>query len=107
MLAAVGRCLFQECRIADEPARYGGEELAVLLSDVGEREAHELGERLRREIGALELTTPAGDPLSVTVSVGVAALGGEIQTKQELLGAADAALYQAKARGKNRVMAVR
>jgi diguanylate cyclase (GGDEF)-like protein len=103
VLRAVGRCLYQECRVADEPARYGGEELAVLLAEVDEDQAVQLGERLREEIAALALTTADGDPLQVTVSVGVASLGGHVQTKESLLRAADAALYHAKAQCKNRV----
>jgi diguanylate cyclase (GGDEF)-like protein len=105
VLAAVGRCIRHECRVNDEPARYGGEELAVLLPDAGEEQAEELGERLRSEIAALELVNAQGDALGVTVSIGVASLGERIRTKQQLIAAADDALYEAKADGKNRVAA--
>jgi diguanylate cyclase (GGDEF)-like protein len=107
VLAEVGRCLREECRGTDEPARYGGEELAVVLRDATLREAAELADRLRREIRALRFEGPAGEELRVTVSVGVASLGGDIATRSDLVAAADGALYAAKAAGKDRVAAAR
>ena len=107
VLAAVGRCLRNECRATDEPARYGGEELAVALSDTTLCEAAELAERLRREVRALALRGPAGEALQVTVSAGVASLDGDIATRADLVAAADGALYAAKAAGKDRVAIAR
>jgi len=107
VLAEVGRCLREECRASDEPARYGGEELAVVLRDATLREAAELADRLRREIGALRFAGPAGEELRVTVSAGVASLGADIATRSDLVAAADGALYAAKAAGKDRVVAAR
>ncbi len=107
VLAAVGRRLREECRATDEPARYGGEELAVVLRDATLAEAAELAERLRREVRGLDLRGSAGEQLRVTVSAGVAALGGDIATRADLVAAADGALYVAKAAGKDRVAVAR
>lgn len=101
----MGRVLRDACRLADEPARYGGEELAVVLAGVELEAARRLAERLRAEVGALELTAPDGGPLRVTASIGVAALDATVSTGNALIAAADGALYAAKAAGKDRVCA--
>jgi len=103
VLAAVGRRLREESRASDEPARYGGEEFAVVLEDADLHTANTVAERLRGGVMALPLVAPSGDPLEVTVSVGVAAIGIGIATKSELIDAADTSLYCAKADGKNQV----
>jgi diguanylate cyclase (GGDEF)-like protein len=103
VLRAVGRSLRAECRAADEPARYGGEEFAVALAGVDIDAALAHAERMRQAIDALELNGAHGEPLRVTVSVGVAALGDRVKDKPALLAVADGALYRAKRAGKNRV----
>jgi len=103
VLRAVARCLRAHCRAGDEPARYGGEELAVVLADTDLEHAVQLAERLRIEVEALELTAPGDVPLKVTVSAGVATQRETAPTKAALIAAADAALYDAKQAGKNRV----
>ena len=89
-------------------ARYGGEELAVLLPGLGLDRALQVAERLRAGIEALAIPN-AGAPLGrLTASVGAAAiLPNAGQTPDGLIEAADLALYQAKAEGKNRVCAGR
>jgi len=88
-------------------ARYGGEELALLLLDGDLRAARRLGERLRRRVEALALEHPASSVANcVTVSVGASALRPQAsQTPEMLIDTADRALYAAKARGRNRVVA--
>ena len=103
VLRAVAGCLRAHCRAGDEPARYGGEELAVVLADTELRHAAQLAERLREAVAALALVGPDEEPLPITVSVGVATLRETAPTKAALIAAADAALYDAKASGKNRV----
>jgi diguanylate cyclase (GGDEF)-like protein len=102
VLEEVSRLLSGAVRESDTVYRYGGEELAVLLRDTELTEAAALAERLR---SAVERRFPGkGDQRGVTVSMGVATLhGGEVRTAAELVGAADAALYSAKGRGRNRV----
>jgi diguanylate cyclase (GGDEF)-like protein len=89
-------------------ARYGGEEIAVLLPGLGLDRALQVAERLRAGIEALAIPN-AGSPLGrLTASVGAAAmLPGAGQSPGGLIEAADLALYQAKAEGKNRVCAGR
>jgi diguanylate cyclase (GGDEF)-like protein len=87
------------CREEDVICRIGGEEFAVILPDAGEREAVAVAERLREAIG--RCTIP-GDG-RVTVSVGVAEFPRHTSQPRDLLARADAALFEAKAAGKDRV----
>ena len=87
-------------------ARYGGEEFALLLPDTGVRIAIDTAEQLRRKVEELRIVhaeTPTG---CVTISVGIASLEPKRhQDAQVLVEAADAALYAAKRRGRNTVVA--
>jgi two-component system cell cycle response regulator len=95
--------LTRSLRPHDLLARYGGDELAVLLEDVSEGDAREVAERLRRAIAAQPFT--AGDtPVTLTISIGIARFPEHGQTPDALLHAADTALYRAKAGGRNRVV---
>ncbi len=86
------------CRFGDLPVRFGGEEFAVLLPNTPLEEAAEVATRLRKLI---EFDSPSPD-YRVTASFGVAQ-SHEGQDKQDLIRAADSALYRAKAAGRNRV----
>lgn len=101
VLRAVADALRECCRADDEPARYGGEELGVVLQGVDFGQAIALAERVRASVEALELVDTEGEKLQVTTSVGVASLGARIPDGQALIAAADQALYQAKRDGKN------
>ncbi len=103
VLKAVADAVREESRGVDEPARYGGEELAVALPETSADGAHELAERIRTRIE--EVTVPLRDgrgTTGVTVSIGVAQLGGSVDGPEQLIAAADKALYAAKRGGKNR-----
>ena len=90
-------------REVDEPARYGGEELAVALPQTDLAGAYNLAERVREGIAGLKIRRlDGGGSLKVTASLGVAAMPDCATSKQELIAAADAALYDAKRGGKNR-----
>src|SRR2546421_2212700 len=103
VLREVARVLEDTSREIDEPARYGGEELAVALPQTDLDGAYNLAERVREGIEALEIPRLDGrGVLKVTASLGVAALPDCAENKQELIAAADAALYEAKHGGKNR-----
>jgi diguanylate cyclase (GGDEF)-like protein len=98
-LAAV---LVGACRDAELPARQGGEEFVVLFQNIDPEQAHKAGERLRRAVAAAPFV--AGDlSLAMTVSVGVAVRCAEDGDFDALLRRADAALYRAKAAGRDRV----
>lgn len=83
-------------------ARYGGEELAILLPGVGIHGARRLAESIR---GALEdhVTTVNGAAIRVTISIGAATCPLHAHTAETLVAAADVALYNAKSTGRNRV----
>jgi diguanylate cyclase (GGDEF)-like protein len=104
VLVEVARCLRSLSRDIDEPARYGGEELAVILPQTDLSGAELLAERMRSTIAALEIKRLDGNGvLKVTASFGVASLPQSASDKESLIAAADAALYRAKRGGKNRV----
>jgi diguanylate cyclase (GGDEF)-like protein len=91
-------------RDLDEPVRYGGEELAVVLSQTDEEGASRLAERMRAAIETLEVPrVGGGGKVRVTASFGVAAVPESALDREGLIAAADAALYRAKREGKNRV----
>jgi diguanylate cyclase (GGDEF)-like protein len=95
-------------RADDLPARLGGEEFGALLPETTLAAAMNLGEVLRTRIERLGMQHSASQVARcVTASVGVAAFVPSAGTvAMELLGAADAALYQAKRAGRNRVHGV-
>lgn len=90
-------------RACDVVARYGGEEIAVLLPQTGADGALAAAERIRQAVEAMAISH-AGSPAGcVTVSIGVATLrlGGDADLSARLVQAADRALYEAKAAGRN------
>ncbi|HXP94634.1 MAG TPA: sensor domain-containing diguanylate cyclase [Candidatus Binatia bacterium] len=93
-------------RASDFLARYGGEEFVVLMPETEIEGATALAERVRSAVASVRLAHPDPDAPIVTVSVGVAsAVPRSGEGWQVLLEAADAALYQAKDQGRNRVIA--
>jgi len=106
VLRMIGKVLDAESRGVDEPARYGGEEFAVALPETGMEGAAGLAERIRARIESEAVARLDGKgTLKVTASVGAATMPESAATAQELIAAADAALYEAKRAGKNRVVA--
>jgi diguanylate cyclase (GGDEF)-like protein len=104
VLIEVGRVLRNLSRDIDEPARYGGEEMAVVLPQTDVSGAELLAERMRAAIETLTIDRLDGEgPLKVTASFGVASLPHSARDKDSLIAEADAALYRAKRMGKNRV----
>lgn len=102
VLCAVAGALKASRRDGDLLARYGGEEFALLLPNTRLPEGREVAERLREAVQALQIETDQGQLVSVTLSCGIAeALPGS--ALPVALAAADAALYLAKQRGRNRV----
>lgn len=87
-------------REIDLPARLGGEEFAILLSGAGKNEAMAMAERLRAQVAATAVSFDT-DALVVTVSIGAAALLIEDGSSEAVLHRADAALYEAKDKGRN------
>jgi diguanylate cyclase (GGDEF)-like protein/PAS domain S-box-containing protein len=101
-LMNMAQCMQRLLRATDWPARWGGEEFAVLMPETTLAGAALLAERLRAELAALEVETPGG-PLRFTISIGVAARADDDRHFMALMERADAALYAAKHGGRNRV----
>jgi two-component system, chemotaxis family, response regulator WspR len=93
-------------RPADLAARYGGEEFALLLPDTDLAGALRVGEACRGSLEQLALPHPGAPCGNVTMSMGVACIvPGDGDTIENLIARADAALYEAKRGGRNRVSA--
>jgi diguanylate cyclase (GGDEF)-like protein len=103
VLRRVARALADTSRETDFPARYGGEELALILPHTDMAGSYAIAERIRTAIEAMRIPRVDQDgTLRVTASLGVAAATDG--TKEELIAEADAALYEAKRQGKNRTI---
>jgi eukaryotic-like serine/threonine-protein kinase len=90
-------------RATDIVCRWGGEEFLILMPEQGHDQAVATAERLRQDASNLVVVTPSGH-LSLTISLGVASLKRqEDETLDSLIGRADAAMYEAKAAGRNTV----
>jgi diguanylate cyclase (GGDEF)-like protein len=103
VLRQVADVLRGQVRRVDAVARYGGEEFCLVLPQVSKEDAMEVAEKLRRSIA--EQSFAHAPPGGITASAGVAHLPTDASTLEELLEAADAALYASKRRGRNRITA--
>lgn len=102
VLRHMGQILKRAVRATDLPCRYGGEEFLILLPETSSSGAAKVAETIRRELAATPVTCGAA-AVSVTISCGVATTAaGEVEPSG-LIGRADAALYEAKSTGRNRV----
>jgi len=104
MLKAVAHILATTLRSTDIVARYGGDEFVLLLPGFDAVAVETIAERLVAETRATQVDNGTGQPISITLSLGVATWqpGSGLATPQDLLGAADAALYYSKRNGRNR-----
>ena len=92
-------------RETDIVARFGGDEFALILPDTGQEGAMAVAGRIRERVSAAQFLASDGLSLHLTVSIGVATLPDSVGSAEELLRAADAAMYQVKASGKNGIQA--
>lgn len=104
ILKAMASVVQRQVRDVDILARYGGEEFAVLLPQTGIRQAGTVSERIRQAVENNEFKTPEGN-IRLTISLGVAAYPEcAVDSQTELVQLADAAMYEAKKNGKNKVV---
>ncbi len=131
VLKGIAEIIIQNCRRSDVACRYGGEELAVILVATGLKGARTVGEKMRQRVGQTVFSFGKGAGQAgkrpeestkeqpkkerakrrqktkkpkVTVSIGVASYQTSMRTPEELVARADAALYKAKAKGRNAVV---
>jgi len=100
VLRQVSSLFHQQLRKIDVVCRYGGEEFAILLTQTNAQHAMNIAEKLRKMVAGWQFP---GVPRTVTISAGAAAFPDHGMTRDDLVRAADAALYAAKQAGRNRV----
>jgi diguanylate cyclase (GGDEF)-like protein len=103
VLRSVARTIRKTSRDCDTAARYGGEEMAIILPETNARDAMAAAERIRAAVASTEVPH-LEEKLRVTISIGVAEFPTHAQGKKDLIRRADEAMYDAKRTGKNRVM---
>ncbi len=104
VLSDFAQTLVGSIRRADLAARYGGEEFIVVMSNTAAVDARRVAEKIRAAAEAMQVPIDGGrNHVAVSVSVGGAAYPEDTTTAAELLATADAALYDAKHAGRNRV----
>jgi diguanylate cyclase (GGDEF)-like protein len=106
VLRGVAKLAQKAARDTDVAARYGGEELALILPETDAKGALAIAERLRKLVETAAYASEQG-PLKVTVSIGVSTTGQRAKAPADLLEQADRALYRAKHAGRNRVEGAR
>ncbi|MDD2914030.1 MAG: sensor domain-containing diguanylate cyclase [Gallionella sp.] len=110
VLKRVAKIIQSQLRECETIARYGGEEFVVLLPQTDLHHARQIAERIRSRIEEEQLQAHAGDPINLTISIGLSMLPGEDaaaengQLAERMVASADKALYQAKHGGRNRVV---
>jgi diguanylate cyclase (GGDEF)-like protein len=106
VLIEVGHLIAGNVRSADVAARWGGDEFAVLQPEGTLAGARIAAERIREATHALRLTSSSGQPITVTVSIGIAVYPSMATTREALFEVADRGLYEAKRGGKDRALTV-
>jgi diguanylate cyclase (GGDEF)-like protein len=107
VLRAIADTMTGVLREYDLAGRFGGEEFVMLLPQTRATDAFRIAERVRAHIARLPISSPTGERVRVTASIGVAALdAGSSRELTDLLAAADAALYRAKASGRDQVQMI-
>jgi diguanylate cyclase (GGDEF)-like protein/putative nucleotidyltransferase with HDIG domain len=105
VLQGIAEVFRAHLRHYDVPARFGGEEFAILLPETTPEQAFEIAERIRRTVAdrTFDVET-SSEPIRATISIGVAAFPRDGADANELIHQADLAVYRAKLQGRNRVL---
>jgi diguanylate cyclase (GGDEF)-like protein len=106
VLRQIAAVLSEDMREIDTVARYGGEEFVIILPETSAEEGLAVADRIRAAVERTPFPTREGDePEQLSISIGTAVFGEDTRSKRDLVHMADAALYYAKSKGRNRVMA--
>lgn len=103
VLKSAAQCIGENIRASDLLGRVGGEEFSVFLPETDLESGAAVAEKIRRAIESLEIVIASGQPLKISASIGVARGQHHGQTLKEIQQQADAAMYEAKKSGRNRV----
>ncbi|MFC4257518.1 diguanylate cyclase [Marinobacter lacisalsi] len=104
VLRSISLRLADSIRTVDTLGRFGGEEFIVVLPEMSVDEAWDVAERLRVRVADEPIRVSDGDPLTLTISIGVAVYPDHAESAEGLCNMADKAMYQAKDQGRNRTM---
>ncbi|CZH62961.1 TPA: diguanylate cyclase [Legionella pneumophila subsp. pneumophila] len=104
VLKELGQILNSDIRLGDIAARYGGEEFVLLLYDIDAQAAKMKAENLRSAISSLQVKYGAQPVGQITASIGISVYPDDAKSPAEVIEAADKALYQAKNKGRNKVI---
>jgi diguanylate cyclase (GGDEF)-like protein len=105
VLRTFGSILRARMRASDLVARWGGAEFAAIMFRSSLEDAMRVADTVRQQLAATEIARTDGRVITATVSAGCAEMGPDIETAEQLLRAADVALYMAKRAGRDRVCA--
>jgi diguanylate cyclase (GGDEF)-like protein len=103
ILKGLSDLLGKQARATDRVCRYGGEEITVILPETEAAAAMIIAERLRAAVERQSFDIDGGKTVGITVSIGVATYPQPVDTMEQLVKAADTAMYAAKQGGRNRV----
>ena len=103
ILCDFAKILSGSIRNSDYAARYGGEEFVIVLPETPLLKAEELAERLRKKIADTDFSIKDNEDINLTVSIGIATFPEHAESSHELIRVVDAAMYTAKAEGRNKV----
>ena len=105
VLQGIAEVFRSQLRHYDVPARFGGEEFAILLPETPPEQAFEIADRIRRAVAGRTFDVEtSSEPIRATVSIGVAGFPRDGGDANELIHQADLAVYRAKLQGRNRVL---
>jgi diguanylate cyclase (GGDEF)-like protein/putative nucleotidyltransferase with HDIG domain len=105
VLQGIAETFRTQLRHFDVPARFGGEEFAILLPETPPEQAFEIADRIRRAVAEQPFDVEtSSEPIRATISIGVSAFPRDAADANELIHQADLAVYRAKLQGRNRVL---
>ncbi|HBA89760.1 MAG TPA: sensor domain-containing diguanylate cyclase [Geobacter sp.] len=103
MLSELGHLIARNIRANDRAARYGGDEFVIILPHTGKEAAMAMAANLRQRLHETDFSSDDGQPIRLTASFGVASFPEDAASREELIRAADIAMYEAKHAGRDTI----